>query len=298
MCVFDCAQRVVQLIVSVATLIAFNCTSQASVLYSIDFENAAVGKISPPALGFSSGFGGTGDYSAGWVITADEGMNNSKGFNAFFDSSDSPFFTMGFNTFLPASNLNPIGSGSVSTENQLLFSMDVKVTGSLVSTPVVIALHQFDGNYEADRGIDANLDGDMSDGATVFRSFFTPTLVDGSEFVRVSFTLDQGNVDAVIFVPGTGFIPITPMFDPTLTLNFGVSFGSDGFGSDIENAIMFDNISLESVPEPSILAMTLVAMVAGGITQCARSRRPSFGCCQTPGLSQVLNLAQGSRAGA
>jgi hypothetical protein len=177
----------------------------------------------------------------------------------------SPLYSLGFSIFQPsASDANPLGNGLVTDASQIRFSLDIKTIGNVTTQPVRLSAYQSDAHYEADRGIDANNDGDMTDSATVFRSAYAPILLDGGDFTHVSYTLDQGQLTASIlrsvpFEPSTS-IPLTPQFDPTvsLTLAFG-GMNYDTFGPDTGNAIVIDNIQIEVVPEPNAILLILSA---------------------------------------
>jgi hypothetical protein len=244
--------RLVTSMVFVTALGTAPNSAQSAVLYRADFEGAAVGPANPSSLGFDSAVGGA-PGAPQWEITSSGGANNSKGFSVSFDTSNSSFYIVGFGPTLPSSDL-----GDLIAASQIRFSMDAKTTGAVASAPIEIQFSQFDSHYEQDRGIDANHDGDINDGAQVFHSTFDPPLMSLGDYFHMSFTLDKGIIDAnIVRAPSIGLpfakFPLTPMFDPAVPLAIGISFGSSGFGFDSGNVAMFDNLLVESVPEPSTL---------------------------------------------
>jgi hypothetical protein len=261
-------QRHLIAMLTIAMLMGSFDLAHCAVLYSEDFESAAVGPTQPQALGFNSSYGGTGPVPAPlYSVTASSGVAGSKGFNLSFDSSgQSNTYVVGFGPVIKASDISPLGNGTVSSPTQIRFSMDVKVSGSVTSSPISITVQQFDGNYEMDRGIDANHDGDMKDGATTFSSTFTPILIDGSDYIHTSFTLDQGMISAWInripdFINTNPIVPITPEFDPTLQLTIGIGTDSVRFGADAGNSVSVDNLLVETVPEPSTAALLVIGYI-------------------------------------
>jgi hypothetical protein len=142
------------------------------------------------------------------------------------NGSGSSSYTATFGLTVPASAASPLGGGSITSASQIRFSMDVKPIGSVSQTPVTVGVNQYDSQYEVKHAIDANQDGDMSDGATNYASEFPPpTLVEGA-YTHVSFTMNEGTQTAgairISPFPTTQF-PLTPEFDPTVPLEIDVS---------------------------------------------------------------------------
>jgi hypothetical protein len=237
----------------------------AAVLYSNDFESATVGPVAltvPDALGLIWGYGsGQTTVTPAWSITASGGIGGSQGFTITENGQGSSSYSSIFGVPIAASDASPLGGGTVSSLSQLRFSMDIKPIGSIVDMPVQVAVFQYDSNYEADRGVDANQDGKMDGGATIYGSFLpAQALVEGT-YTRVSFALDGGTPSAGITrlfpLPPVSF-PLIPAFDPTVPLEIDVSFGSTGFGLDNGNSISVDNLLVESVPEPTTAALLVI----------------------------------------
>jgi hypothetical protein len=246
--------------------ITFPGIASAVVLYNQDFETAAVGPTPPPDFSISY-IGGAGASAPQYAITSNGGVAGTKGFTMTFDTTNQEVYSAAFGTSLSASDAHPLGNGSVLTDARIRFSMDLKTTGNVIAAAVKLNFSQFDSNYEADRGIDANQDGDMNDGATVFNSVFTPTLVNGSDFVHVSFLLSEGVLTANInrppslHLPAATF-PLIPTFDPTVPLQIGISNVNGAYGMDSGNTISVDNLLVESVPEPSTAALLVIGCIA------------------------------------
>jgi hypothetical protein len=179
-----------------------------------------------------------------WEITANGGVGGSKGLDISFDGTDRVnFYSVGIYDFEPvASDANPLANGTVSSASQLRFSVDIKTVGNLDTTPITLAISQRDEDYEADRSIDANMDGDMVDAAYVFISGLTPVISTSGDYYHLSFTFDEGDLSAYIqrnvFPSPPTKIPLTPTFDPTVTLLWGISGMND------------DEFRIETVPAP------------------------------------------------
>jgi hypothetical protein len=142
--------------------------------------------------------------------------------------------------------------------------MDTRIVGAISPTPLRVRFYQNDPDYEADHNIDVNMDGDMTDGATNFESVLSPVLIQDANYHRISFTADQGVQRAYMnYVPPfpepPRLIPLTPEFNPTVTVKFTVIFGDEQFGSDAGNIVSVDNIHFEAIPEPG--SITLAAML-------------------------------------
>ena len=159
-------------------------------IYSQDFESAAVGNTTLSDVGF--GFGGANIFlgpDLGFQTTATDGAGGTKGFTASFNGTNHTQYFVGvYTSNSNASDASPLAGGTVTSASQIRFSMDVKTTGSISSQPIEIRVFQNDLNYEARNGVDANGDGDMTDFATAFDSDFKPTVVDGAGYQHVSFT--------------------------------------------------------------------------------------------------------------
>jgi hypothetical protein len=252
-------------ITAALTAIAVASTqASATVLYNQDFEPTTPGVVGSPS---GSGiFSATINMLVTWEYTASGGANGSKGMTVSFNGTGLPSFAA-----VSFSTLSPTAGPLVTTPSQINFTIDLKPVGNVTTNPVKITLIQTDPNYEASRGIDANGDGDMIDSAVVFRSVYSPTLIDGI-YSHVSFTLDQGQISADI---STGFptfttIPLTPQFDPSIGFTWIVNLGISGFGADAGNSLSVDNIQVASVPEPStlVLAVGIFAPLAACRRRC------------------------------
>ena len=242
---------------------------QAAVLYEQDFEGESLATLGYAHFGMNFS---VADYSR--EVAQSGGANNSQGYRYSFNStSRTRSFALSFAHLfgVPATDASPLAGKQSIDPSQLRFSVDIKSIGNLSSTPIRLTVEQTDLAYEADRGIDANFDGDMKDQAEVFESVFSPTIVNGSEFITASFTLDQGTQSAAV-VPSPGKplpAPITPAIDPTVPITWAIYFDSAGYGFDAGNEITFDNIRIEYIPEPSTIALLGVAAIG----LAARRRR-------------------------
>jgi hypothetical protein len=267
----------------------------AEILYSQTFEGTTLATV-----GFGYWSISTGAPAVVREVTATGGVGGSQGFAHYFDGTSGSSYLFAFNNILQpiaASDADPL---PVSDAAKIRFSMDVKTIGSLTSTPIRISVWQTDDNYEADRGIDLNSDGDMADSAIVFGSSFWPTVLDGNDYIGISFTIDQGTLFAAQNnPPPIGSIPLTPQFDPTLPLVWSVTFGSEGFvfgdgfdygagfGFDAGNILSVDNILVETVPEPSTIVALGIAFV------CISALRVR---CRTPREMHPIWGRQGDRS--
>jgi hypothetical protein len=246
----------------------------AATLYSHDFEAAPIGQFCCPQGGLFWSQGNIGGTDLIWDHTANGGTDGSKGLNVLFDGTDRPSYFVGLYDFEPiASDANPLGNGAVSSPSHVRFSIDVKTTGNINSKPIRLTVSQTDPNYQADRGIDANMDGDMTDSALIFSSILRPTLLVAGDYNHLTYTLDQGELSASITRnPPFGLpvvIPLTPEFDPTVSLFWAMYFFDDGFGSDAGNIVSIDNIRIEAVPEPSsifLLGMGAISLLGYGLS--------------------------------
>jgi hypothetical protein len=259
--------RVFKAALTAIAIASTHCQATATVLYSQDFESTTAGVVGGP--GGSGIFDSEINLLVTWEYTASGGANGSKGMTVSFNGTGRPSFaTASFYTFYPTA------SPLVTTPSQINFAIDLKPVGNVTATPVKITVAQTDPNYEADRGIDADGDGDMVDSAVVFRSVYSPTLIDGV-YSHVSFTLDQGQINADINTGSPSFtrVPLTPQFDPTIGFTWSVNFGISGFGADAGNSLSVDNIQVASVPEPSTIAMLVGAMYSAAFF---KKRRSSF----------------------
>jgi hypothetical protein len=218
--------------------------------------------------------------SAPGVIIAG-GVGGSKAYSVSFDGTNAPSsmysITVAKQNAVLASDANPLNAGLITRPSQIRFSLDLKVQGALVPTPLSFFIYQADGQYEQTHGIDANNDGDMADGARNYTTVYKPTLVNGNNFDHVQFTIDQGKLGSSMqrcVGPCTNVF-LTPIFDPTVSLNWSITFGSGptigdaGFGLDAGNSVTIDNVVIEAIPEPSILALLAIGCAATG---CRRRR--------------------------
>lgn len=256
-------------LLTTATALLFDSSFvQAGTLYSLDFEDAPVGTLLPGALGLSSSTLNMGSSVLTWEVTAAGGTDDSQGFLISFDSTDRPIWIVSFGVYDPLDAVeSPLDNVGVSSASQISLSVDAKTIGNSSSMPLHIVVFQFDADYEASHGVDANLDGDMNDGATVFRSTVTPTLTDGDDYGNVNFTLNEGSISADILYDPEGpeppeTVPIAPQFDPTVPLSWSIRFDWNGFGSDGGNMVSIDNVLIESVPEPETLALAALTISA------------------------------------
>lgn len=225
----------------------------AAMLYEQDFEGETIG-----STGFGFNIASSEADLFQLEIAPSGGAAGTSGLINYFDSSQvTQSFEMNF--------YKEVGSNNGAATSRLRFSVDIKTVGNITPTPVDFYVYQIDQSYEAHRGIDANNDGDMTDSAHAFRSRYSPVLIHGDGFVTASFIVDEGALDAYVYPPKT---PIPPMLDAALPLRWGIAMGSDGFGFDAGNSIAFDNIKIELIPEPTTLALALVA-----ITSIAVKRR-------------------------
>lgn len=243
-------------------------------LYSHDFEAAPIGQFCCPQGGLFTSTGNIGGNDLIWEHTATGGANGSKGLDVLFDGTGRPFYSIALTDFEPtASDANPLGNGMVSSPSQIRFSFDLSATGSIASMPIRLRVSQTDPNYEADRGIDANMDGDMTDSATNYASTFTPVIVDGGDHQRIVFSLDQGQQSAFIVrtSPGFAIIPLAPEFDPTVSLGWSIAFDYAGFGSDAGNVVSIDNVRIDAVPEPTTLTAAFLAVCLAALAVRCRT---------------------------
>jgi hypothetical protein len=246
---------------------------QAKVLYSQDFESVPVGTTTsvqiPPGLN-GIGSSGQGTTTFGFELGATNGTASSHGLSLTFDAAQAISYEIHF------------GSGTATlapgiSPSQIRISMDLKAVGSISSSPVTIKASQIDRQYEAARHIDLNNDGDMNDSAIVFESDFPVHLVDGADFTRVSFTLNQGQLSAFMdnsdFLHPTRTIPLVPTYDPALGVDWNISVANAGFGNDAGNGLSVDNIVIDTVPEPTTSAIAAAALA--GISSFTRRAKRS-----------------------
>lgn len=229
----------------------------AALLYEQDFEGETTG-----STGFGFNIASADADLFHLEIARGGGAAGSSALIIYFDSSRATqSFEMNF--------YKEVGTLNGAAASRLRFSVDIKAVGNITATPVDLYVYQIDQNYEASRGIDANNDGDMTDGAHNFRSKLSPLLINGDAFVTASFIVDEGAQDAFLYPPKTS---IPPMLDAALPLRWGIAIGSDGFGFYAGNSIAFDNIKIEVIPEPTTAAMALAAFSAVGARRRARQR--------------------------
>lgn len=242
-------------------ILSFIHESSAAFLYEKNFDDLAPGD--PVNLGTSSL--NAPNYKR--TLTPNGGVGGSPALMFSLDRSQRADVSVGVYPFpinnpIEGSDAAPIGNLNSLVPSQIRFSVDIKSTGNISPTPITLRVFQLDASYEADRGIDVNGDGDSTDSAYIFQSSFQPTIVDGGGFATAAFTLDQGILTASI-APGPSMpsVPLTPAMDPTVPLAWSFSFGADGYGNDDGNVIIFDNIRVELIPEPSscCIAYTLFA---------------------------------------
>ena len=266
--------RAVYPYIAVAAMLFVQTQLHAAILYSQNFDGVG-------SLGF--GFGTLNISAMGSV--GDGGVSGSKAYSVPFNGTNAPssIYSIAFGKMnaVPASDAAPLGAGLIYSSSQIRFSLDIKVKGNLVPNPVSIAVRQRDSGYEQAHGVDANGDGDMTDSAMNFESVFKPILVDGADFVRVQFTLNQGALRSSIVRsdPCCSNIPLVPIFDPTVSLDWSISFGSGavvgnaGFGLDAGNIVTVDNILIEAVPEPPALVMACFCAVVATSFRYRREKR-------------------------
>jgi hypothetical protein len=243
----------------VALQLATPSSSDAGItLYYQDFEAAPVGQHSlPVTTGLLTSTANMGGSALRWEFTAAGGAAGTKGMDVKFNATGRPIYDIAFSN----------GGTSSSDENlptsdpsKIRLSMDTRTVGAITPTPLRLRIYQNDPKYEADRSIDVNMDGDMTDGATTFESVLSPVLIQDGDYHRLTFTADQGVQRAYMSdvppFPGTPrLIPLTPEFDPTVTVKFTVIFGDEQFGFDAGNVVSVDNIRLDVIPEPSTIAL-------------------------------------------
>ncbi|HJQ80959.1 MAG TPA: hypothetical protein VJ828_13450 [Lacipirellulaceae bacterium] len=240
-------------------------SSEAAVtLYSQDFEAAPVGQVANPTMvGLFPATINMGGSALQWEFTADGGAAGTKGMDVKFDGTGRPNYFINFAILEPRSSDENLPT---SDPSKIRFSLDAKTVGAISPTPLRLRIFQDDPNYEADRGIDANMDGDMTDRAITFESVLSPELIQDGSYHRLSFTADQGAQDATISrvppPPGMpALIHLTPEFDPTVTVHFSVLFGYEQFGFDAGNVVSVDNIRIEVIPEPSSIALAMALLL-------------------------------------
>ncbi|HZZ26549.1 MAG TPA: PEP-CTERM sorting domain-containing protein [Pirellulales bacterium] len=197
-------------------------------LYSENFNSAAIGSQSASLGGFgqinnvdgtayqAQGGGGGGGIS----VTAGVDANGVGGTNEFFanwDHSAASSFT--FDQLTAYGVINAPGAGTL--PSQISVDLDLFMNGSeSANNPIGIDIMNNTNDFT-----------------------FTPTLTNG-QFTHVHFTLDQA--------PG---VTNTNPFDPTQSSNFRVQNGAGGFGFDANNIVSFDNVVVQTVPEPTSLAL-------------------------------------------
>ena len=251
-----------------------DAATNAAVLYERTFDELAPGD--PINLGTSS----ANDPNYVRSLTSTGGVGDSPALMFTLDESRRSDVSVGFGPprfngqIDDASDSSPIGGLSALNPWQILFSVDIKSVGNISTTPITLRMFQYDLSYEADRGIDANGDGDMVDPAYIYQSVFKPAVISGAGFTTASFTMDMGLQTAFIAKPFTlppspqsGVEWLTPAMDPTVPLSWSVSFGSDGYGNDNGNEITFDNIRVELIPEPSAVALASTALCVASLVR-------------------------------
>jgi hypothetical protein len=232
----------------------------AAVLYSNDFDDLIPGSVPVNASGLvqlhfnTASFGYSGAVAtANWEVTATGGTGGSHGFTEHVNGQGTSDYDLSFGV-----GVQPGGASA----SQIRVSMDIMEVGGISTTPVKVDVSQIDFQYESERGVDANQDGDMDDPAITYQSISpSATLTDGV-YAHISFTLDEGVHSASItktvsHQPPIVF-PLTPLFDPTRTASINVTLDAAGFGLDNGNSISVDNLLVESVPEPSTIALLVV----------------------------------------
>jgi hypothetical protein len=122
------------------------------------------------------------------------------------------------------------------------FSADIKVEGAVAEAPVIFAVTASDIDYEAAYLVDANGDGDIADGAGVYRNVVSPVLTPGV-FQTISFTLDEGTIEF-----DAGVLPEHRVFSNGLSLLIQFNWGAAEFGLDANNIVTVDNILMEFLP--------------------------------------------------
>ena len=139
--------------------------ANATFLYSQDFESTTPGVVGSPT---GSGINTSAlNLLVGWEYTATGGANSTKGLTASFDGTGNSVAGSIFVQKPTASDASPLGNGSMILLSPIEFSIDLKPVGNLNPDALKITVSQTDPNYEGDRGIDANGDGDMTDSAII-----------------------------------------------------------------------------------------------------------------------------------
>ena len=221
-------RRCVLAALGIAALLALPGLSPAASLYSENFETYANASVGPTSFGgFGQinnvggspwqvqGGGGGGGIAATTGIDAN-GVGGSKSFFANWDHSLASSFTFDQETAYGV--IAAPGAGTPLSQIQV--SLSLYMSGSESSTTPI--------------GVDVQNNGNDF--------VFTPTLANGV-FTTVAFTLNQTTPSGA------------NAFDPTLTSNLRVQFGAGGFGFDANNIVRLDNIVVQTVPEPSALAL-------------------------------------------
>lgn len=160
--------------------------------------------------------GGTG--GGGITLTAGIDGNGVGGSQALFgtwDTSGGSSYTWNQYTYYGVG-----GAGAGATLANIDVSLDIFMSGSDSSTPIMVSALQSSGSISLD---------------------FTPTLANDS-YTHVQFTLDQATA--------TG-----GSFDPTAEFWFRLSHGNGGFGFDNPNTVQIDNVMIQVVPEPTAAAL-------------------------------------------
>lgn len=211
-------------------IVAFSVVAMnAQVLYQQDFNALASSSANVPGIGGygaaenvgGSGWQIQGGNGAGTIsLTAGINANGVGGSQALFgtwDTSTGMDYTWNQYTYY---GVGAAGAGG--TLANINISLDLYMSGSSISTPIMIHALQNGGDTSRD---------------------FTPTLVDG-QYTHVAFTLDQTTASG-----------IGAAFDPTAAFWFRVSHGNGGFGFDAGNTVQIDNVTISVVPEPATAAL-------------------------------------------
>ena len=220
-------KQILFLSVGVVAFLVQSASAQIT-LFSDNFESYPLSSTTTGAGGYEviNGVSGgpwqiQGGCGAG-TITITGGIDNngfggSQGLFADWNFASASQYT--YAQYTTYGSVNAPGAGT--TLSQVQVSLDIYISGSEgSSSPVTVSFQNNSASWN-----------------------FTPTLANGA-YTPVTFTLDQATENG------------SAAFDPTQSSSFQVSTGAgNGFGFDNNNVLEFDNVLIQTVPEPTSLAL-------------------------------------------
>jgi len=221
--------------VGVAAFFAQSASAQIT-LFSDNFESYPTSSTTTGAGGYEviNGVSGSpwqiqGGCGGGTItITGGVDVNGFGGSHGLFaDWNNGLASQYTYAQYTTYGSVNAPGAGT--TLSQIQVSLDIYISGSEgSSSPVTVSFQNNSSSWN-----------------------FTPTLANGG-YTPVTFTLDQATENG------------STAFDPTLSSSFQVFTGAgNGFGFDNNNVLEFDNVLIQTVPEPASFA--LMGLGLGGL---------------------------------